>query len=425
MSLRQPDRRRFDVRRRLTGLSVYYGWIIVGACFLIGMITWGTIWSFGVFFGYIIEEFGLSRANTSIIFSIQSIVSYTGAALLGFWIDRYGARRLLLVSTVLVVGGLFGVSTLPSFLGVTVSYGIVTALGLGIAYVVSYVAPVRWFDRRRGLATGIATAGAGAGIVLVPPIAEWSIDLVGWRSAYTGLTLGFFLIYAFATIVFADRPRDLDLDASAEFESDVGGVDPGFEGWRSKIGTLTEVVRSREFVLVFLAYICLSAAAMTLLVNVVEYTTIAEIGRSTGVAAISVLGAMNVVGKFVGGPAVDRIGTTRTIAGSGVFLAGGLSIMVLANTSVAVVVAAVVFGFGWGIWSGFLAPLLADLFGTVDINALFGLVAVAFAFSGSLAPYLAGLSVDRVGTYEPAFVGAGLIALLGTVSVLTLGRSTS
>lgn len=416
------DVSRIDIRHRLDGLDIYYGWIIVGACFLVGIITWGTLWSFGVFFGHIVDEFGLSHANTSVIFSLQSIVTFTGAAILGLGIDRYGARRLLLVAAGLVVAGLVGVSQLPSFLAVTLSYGILAALGFGIAFVVSYVAPVRWFDRRRGLATGIATAGAGVGIVVIPPVAEAVIGRVGWRIAYASLTLAFLAAFVLAAIVFADRPRDLGIDSSLEFSDETESTDPITGEWRSQIDAITDVVQSPAFGMVFLAYICLSAPMIVLLVNVVEYTSAVGLGRGVGVLAISVLGAMNVVGKFAGGPVVDRVGPAPTVAASGGFQAVGLAILLVVQSGVGALIAAIVFGFGWGIWIGFLSPLLADLFGTLNINALFGTAAVAFAVSGSIAPYLAGLGVDHFGTFRPVFMAAGVLAVVGAVVTLGVDR---
>ena len=144
------------VRHRLADGPLYYGWFVVGACFLLGVVTWGTIWSFGVLFGYIIDEFGLSHANTAVIFSLQSVITFGGSAVLGVVIDRYGTQQLLLLAAGLVVLGLLGMSQLGSFTAVLLSYGLVVAAGFAIVNVIEKATPSRWFDRRRGAATGIA-----------------------------------------------------------------------------------------------------------------------------------------------------------------------------------------------------------------------------------------------------------------------------
>jgi len=85
-------------------------------------------------------------------------------------------------------------------------------------------------------------------------------------------------------------------------------------------------------------------------------------------------------------------------------------------------IAAVIFGFGWGIQIGLLAPLVADLFGTLSINALLGLVLGTAAVAGSLGPYLAGLTFDLFGTYRPAYVGATVLSVLWSGLVLVAAR---
>lgn len=410
------------VRQRLTHVPVYYGWFIVGACFLIALITWGTVWSFGVFFGHFIEEFGLSHANTSLVFSLQQILMFVSAAVLGFVVDRYGAQRLLVVAMGLVVVGLFGVVQFASFAGVLVSYSIVAATGFGILFVISYATPSRWFGRRRGLATGIATAGAGVGVLAVPPVAEVLIARVGWRGVYAGLLVVFVIVLVFAILVIADRPTDLDVDPSVEFSDGVPDAGVSTGGVWAQVTEIAGVAGSPAFGLMFAAFLCFGVPLSVLNVNILEYTTNIGLGRAVGVLALSVFGGLNVAGKFIGGAVSDRIGRPWTIAASGVLMAVGIGILLVVPSRLAVLSGAVVFGFGWGIWIGLLAPLLADLFGTLSINALFGITTIAFALANSIAPYLAGLGFDAFGSYSPAFAIAGLVGIVGGGLVLVAAR---
>jgi len=411
-----------DVRRWLADGPLYYGWIVVGACFLVGAITWGTIWSFGVFFGYIVDEFGLSHANTSVVFSLQAFVTFGGSAILGFVIDRYGASRLLLLAAGLVVLGLSLVSQIGSFAGLLVSYGLVVATGFAIGGVIEKATPSRWFDRRRGFATGIAGVGAGVGVFVFPPIVEGLIQEVGWRGAYSSLMLGFLAVYAVAALLVSDHPTDLDLDPSEEFP--VGTPDGTSTGddWRVQVAAASAVVRRPAFGLVFLATLGLTAAIFTILVSIVEFTTNAGLGRTVGVAALSAAGAMNVAGKVVGGAVSDRVGRSATAASSGLFVGGGIVLLLAVPEPTGVLVAAVIFGFGWGIQIGLLAPVVADLFGTPGINVLFGLIVGSAAISGVSAPYLAGLSFDLFGTYRPAFLAVAVASVIGGGLILIADR---
>ncbi|MFD1527184.1 MFS transporter, partial [Halolamina salina] len=93
-----------------------------------------------------------------------------------------------------------------------------------------------------------------------------------------------------------------------------------------------------------------------------------------------------------------------------------------ASSPAGVAAFAVVFGLAYGGNGALLSPLVAALFGRENINAVFGLVSVAFAVSGLLAPAAAGAAYDTLGTYEPAFLVAGVAAVVGAGSVAVAGR---
>lgn len=417
---------RGDVRTRLDGLGVYYGWLVVAVCFASLTVTFGTIYSFSVFFGHILMAFGLSHADTSVVFSLQSVVTFGSGTYLGFVVDRYGARRLAVVAAGLGGLGLLGASQSPFFWGVAVSYGAVAASGFSIAIVIGYVTPVRWFERRRGLAVGIATAGGGAGLLLVPPAAAMLIDAVGWQPAYLGLMALFLGTLLATALVIADRPADLGVDASSEF------ADPGAESTddapldlRDQVRDVLDVALSWPFALVLLGFLFAFLPNYMILVHLVEYTGEVGLGRGVGVLALSVIGGMNVVGKTAGGAVADRVGTTATIAAciAGMALATiGLALLPL---RVAVLGLAVVFGFGYGGSLALLTPMLAALFGRLDLSALFGITMLAFAVAGSLGPYVAGAGFDALGTFAPPFVAGGLVGLMGSGLIVAASRLAS
>lgn len=418
----RPDRPGGAVRSRLLDADVYYGWVIVGACFIGAMVTFATIYSFSVFFGHIVTEFDQSHANTSLVFSLQSIVTFSGAAFLGVFVDRYGVRRLLALGTALVGAGLLGASQIPFFGGVAVSYGVVAAAGLGIVYVVAYATTPRWFERRRGLATAVATSGGGVGILVGPPVASFLIGEVGWQDAYLGLTVAFTGLLALATLVFADRPADLGIDVSAEFADPAeNGATPD-RSWHDQLADVRELAWSRAFALLFLGYLFLAVPLYILTVHMVEFATSAGIGRSTGVLAVSVIGGMNVLGKFLVGPAADRVGTTHVLATCGGLMGGATFLLAFVRTPAVVLAVVVLFGVGYGGSIALLSPLIAELFGVDDINALFGLTSVAFALTGSVVPFLAGAGYDATGSYVPTLVVGGCVGLLSAVVVEVAGR---
>ncbi|MEF8869218.1 MAG: MFS transporter, partial [Haloarculaceae archaeon] len=171
-----------DLRRRLAG-RVYYGWVVVGACLLAAMATFGTSYTFGVFFDAFIAEFGVGRGPLAFVFGLQTALIYVGSVGAGRAIDRYGGRRVAAVAGLLLSAGLGWAALARSYLELLAAFGVLAGLGMAGLYVVGYATVPQWFERRRGTASGIAAAGSGAGLVTLPGVADSLIASVGWRQA--------------------------------------------------------------------------------------------------------------------------------------------------------------------------------------------------------------------------------------------------
>ncbi|MEF8887264.1 MAG: MFS transporter [Haloarculaceae archaeon] len=409
------------VRTRLARTRIYYGWVVVAGCFLGAMITFGTMYSFSVFFGFIADAFERSHSGTALVLSLQTVVTFGGAAALGFVIDRYGTRRLFALAALVVGAGLVGVSQAPSFLGVVLAYGVVTAAGLGVVYVVSYATIPRWFERRRGFATAVATSGAGVGIIVGPPLASTLIDRLGWQRAYLGLAVLVVALLLLVAFLIDDNPAAMDLDTGREFPTETPTTQAA-GAWRAQLGDVAGIATSRAFAFAFLGYLLIGIPISIPAAHMVEFATSAGIGRQAGVLAVSVLGGMNVAGKFLVGPVADRVGIPPALAACSALIGVGSLGMAVAGASTVLLAVTVVFGLGYGGAIALLSPMLADLFGTENLNALFGLTGITFAIAGSLAPYLAGVGFDTFGTYTPVFLVAGVMAFLASTVLVVSHR---
>lgn len=402
-----------SIRLRLAGVDIYYGWFVVAACFVSALVTYGTIYSFGTFFSHILTEFDQTFAGTSLIFSLQSIVMFTSAAILGFFIDRYGARRLFPIGGGLIVLGLLGASQLPIYIGVVISYGGIAAVGFAITYVIAYATVPRWFDRRKGFATGIATSGTGAGLLVISPFASVLIDAYGWRTAYFLLMLVFLVLLTLAWMVIVDKPSDLGVDVSIEFTED----DPEDEVDRSvrdQLTNVTAVARSPTFGLLFIGLLFVYVPFYVLIVYLVEFATNVGVGREVGVLAVSLIGGVSIAGRFTVGFLADKFGIIRLYILSTLIMGGTVIVLAFGRVPAVVLALAVVYGVGYGGAGALMAPLVTEFFGRIDINTLFGMINIAFAVAGSAVPYLAGVGYDITQTFVVIFVGSGITAIVGT-----------
>lgn len=411
--MREGIFRAFDVRSVLLGFEIYYGWFVVTSCFLGGLLIYGLLYSFSVFFGYLVIAFDMSHANTSLIFSVQSVIMYVGAAIFGFTIDRYNVRRLFATGSILVIAGLFGTSIFPTYLGLLLFYGTAVGIGFSIIMVISYVMPVLWFDRRRGIATGIATAGAGIGMMTMPPFTRWLISWLGWQHAYFALAVFVTVALIIATVLIADRPEQLGVDPSTEFVTTADDLPS--KTVKQQLQDVWSVVVSWPFAIFFFGFLGAYLTPLSLTVNLVEFTKSIGIESRVGVLALSAIGATNSVGKFVTGFLADRMDTMLVLTGSSLTTGLLLIPISLVHDPKVIFVTSLVFGFGFGGLGALMTPVMAELFGDRNLNSLFGIASISTAFAGALGPYLANLTFDSFGSYIPAFLGMSIVSILSTI----------
>ncbi|MFC1968632.1 MFS transporter, partial [Chloroflexota bacterium] len=159
-----------------------YGWVVIAGCFIILTTAMATRYSFGVFFRALEEDFGLTRAATSGIFSVHMLLCPAVAVLGGWALDRYGPRVVVLITGFLTGLSLLLASQAGNVWHLYISYSLLLALGTGAIFSLLMATASRWFIRKRGMAVGIVGSGAGAAVVVSAPIAAYLISSYGWRT---------------------------------------------------------------------------------------------------------------------------------------------------------------------------------------------------------------------------------------------------
>src|SRR5208282_541289 len=170
-------------------------------------VGFGCAYSFSAFVVSLQQDFAASRGSVAIVFSLAGFFYFGLGIVSGPMADRWGARRLAVIGMVLTGLGLVVASVARSLPQVYAAYGLGVGLGVGCSYVPAVGAVQRWFVRRRGFASGLAVSGIGVGTLVVPPLAAFMIETLGWRETY--LVLGAFavVIGAGMALLIEDDPR--------------------------------------------------------------------------------------------------------------------------------------------------------------------------------------------------------------------------
>jgi len=379
-----------DLERR----SARRGWRVVAAAFVVMFATFGCAYSFSAFFAPLQASFGASRGALSWVLSIAISLFFIIGAASGPIADRIGARAMALAGSLIVGLGLFVAAQAQTLWQVYLGFGLGIGIGVGISYVPSVGAVQRWFVRQRGLASGIAVAGIGAGTLCMPKIAEWLIDAYGWRGAY--LLLGSFAVLAAGVAA-------LFIDASPQqhgFLPDGGVASSGaIAAHRGEGVTLRDAVRSRPFFLLYTAYLCASFGMFLPFVHLAPFTEDRGISHATAVSLFTLVGVGSTFGRFLLGGVADRLG--RRLSFAVTFLGMALMLVWWLNSwsTWQIAVFALVFGTFYGGCVALAPALIVDYFGERNASGLIGISYTAVALGTLAGSPLAGYAFDFFQSY--------------------------
>src|SRR5438477_1422982 len=182
-------------------------WIIaIAGVFL--QIVLGAVYAWSVFRIPLHNQFGWTISQITLTFTISIFMLGFAAFVGGLWMNRVGPRTVALTAAVLYGMGVFLASfSAQKLWWLYLSYGFIGGIGLGLGYIVPVATLVKWFPDRRGLITGIAVAGFGAGALITAPVAARLIQMVGVLPTFADLRVAYFIIALIATMFMQNPPE--------------------------------------------------------------------------------------------------------------------------------------------------------------------------------------------------------------------------
>jgi MFS family permease len=393
-----------DIRRGL-----FLGWVVVGGAFAVMFVGFGATYTFSAFFEPLAREFGASRAEVSLVFSLAGFLYFLLGAVSGPIADRFGARPMAVLGMLALTAGLLAASSATTFHEVFVGYGLGIGIGVGFSYVPAIAAVQRWFTVRRGLASGIAVSGIGLGTLATPPLAAWLITAFGWREAYAILSIGASVIGLAAAFLLESDParRGLRTEAPAG-TAPVGGA------------TMREAIATRPFRLLYAGCLACAIGLFVPFVHIVPYAEDHGVPRATAVFLVGLIGIGSTAGRFVLGGVADRLGRRRTLA---VMFAGmGLSLLVWTAMTgfVGLAAFALAFGLFYGGFVALLPALVMDHYGGRHVSGIIGMLYTSVGLGTLAGPVLAGYAFDVSHSYVVPIVASAAANLLGCLCILAM-----
>jgi len=406
--------------------KLFYGWVVVATFFIVGTTLWGIRFSFGVFFKSIEGEFDLTRAATSTIFSVYMVFGGIFTILGGWALDRYGPRLIILLMGLFTGLSLVLLSQTNSLWQLFITYSLLLAVGTSALYVVIMSTVSRWFDKRRGLALGIAGSGAGLGMVVMAPFSTFLISNLDWRMAYMVLGLIAWLIVLPLSRLLKRDPYEIGAlpDGVKPDAVDKRLGKPKIEenSFQRTDLSLLQAVKTRSFWLFIFAWLLFASSLFLVLTHLVPHVTDIGFSAVEAAAVLSLMGGTTTAGRVLLGTVSDRIGRKVTAIICTLTQAGALVWLIWAQELWMLYLFAIVYGFAYGGIGPCLAALVGDTFGLGKLGAILGVLDVGFGTGAAIGPVVGGLIFDLSGSYFVAFVLGAVVMVIVTLLVTLVRR---
>ncbi|MBI4765745.1 MAG: MFS transporter [Deltaproteobacteria bacterium] len=407
--------------------KIFYGWWIVIVTNLICMLGFGTwLYSFGVFFKPMMSEFGWTRAMTSLAASLRSIEGGVAGPVVGWAVDRYGARKVIFSGG--LVSGL-GFCLMPfvnSLVGFYLIYGVLISIGMSaMLYIPAFVVVAKWFSRKLSRALSVLAVGAGLGGLVFAPISAVIIQHYGWRMAFLIIGVVIWVVVLPLTLVIKEDPQSMGLKPDGELEKQKES-DPEnimLNGNQAKTErasdlTLKQALGSSAFWIISLSFFFQNISHSAVFVHAVPALTDAGISVEKAALAIGYLTTVSIIGRLGLGYLGDFMDKRYLFLISFALMGSGMLVLMNARDMVMVYIFIALFGIGFGSTVPLMAAMRAEYFGRAALGKIQGFMSPVTMFAGAIGPFSAGYLFDKTGTYRTAFLVMGLVTFLGGLIML-------
>ena len=399
--------------------GVFYGWWMVAAGCGIRMLGGGFhLYGFTVFFLPITQELGLSRAATSLVFSLARAEGAVEGPLAGYLIDRLGPRPMILAGVILSGIGYMLLATVESYYGFLIVYLGVISLSFSAGFMHSpMVLANTWFIRRRALAMTLVSSAIGIGGTLITPLLALTVHTWGWRWGAFVSGVGLILLGVPVALFVKRSPESIGMvpdGAPAGERSTKNAAEPSGRGSaHSAVDfTLNQALRTSTYWMIILATTTRVAVYNAITVHFIPIMVWRGLSEQRAAVLLATMALMSLPSHLLVGWIADHVSKPRLMgicmsigAASIFFLAYGKGEWSLWVFTVLFTFMEAIFPVGWA--------TVGDFFGRKSFATIRGTMSFFYLWGPALGPVITGAVYDRYQSYGPlmsTFIGLSLVS---------------
>ncbi|KAJ3276990.1 hypothetical protein HDV01_000042 [Terramyces sp. JEL0728] len=381
-----------------------YAWLIIFASFMVQFFTLGLTYISGVY----IEEYikdpmmaGISISKISLIGSFTTCGMPFFAIPAGNLVDKFGHRAVGIIGGLLYMVSLILASLSTSYWQLLLTQGVMLGLSISIAYFPALTIVSQWFDKKKGLATGIAVGGSGVGGLILSPLTNWMISSFGRDKALlvTGLVGG-------TAIVLSSLTYKLRMPLTA------------------KASDYVSLLKNSRFLLLYVLLVIATFGYLAPFFYLPAYAEYYGMSSTQGALLVGILNGASGVGRVILGYGADSLGHLNSFTLCLLF--ASLSVLLIwpfSTTFSSLIVFAAAYGLFVGGYVSILPNVIIKMFGLENIGSKIGAIYSTFFYGSILGPYVIGYLIDSF-TYQkhvnylPVILFSGICMLVATMMLV-------
>jgi MFS family permease len=402
-----------------TPTRLHWGWVVAAVTFvtLVGAAAFRSVP--GVLIDPLHEEFGWSHGTIGLAVSVNLMLFGLFSPFAAALMDHFGVRRVVVVALVLVAAGSGLTVFMTQAWQLMLLWGVLVGVGTG-SMSMAFVATVttRWFVARRGLVSGVLTAGNATGQLVFLPVVAYLATHHGWRTAALTAAVAALAVVPLVLLLLRDHPADLGLTAYGATDADPGPprhTPTGSSAGRA-VAVLGTAARSSTFWLLAGGFaICGMSTNGLIATHFVPAAHDHGMPATTAAWLLAVVGIFDVVGTILSGWLTDRWDPRVLLLGY--YALRGVGLMTLPallgpHTEPSTWVFIVIYGLDWVATVPPTVMLCRDRFGSAIGPIVFGWVFASHQIGAAFAALGAGAIRDSTGSYDGAFWAAALLCMV-------------
>ena len=401
-------------------LHFYYGWLIVPVSILGSFATSpGQTYMVSIFNPSFREALGLSLTQLTGAYMLGTVLASIPQPYIGYWSDRVGIRRMLILVVVLLSLACVFIAQANSLLMLAMAFFFLRMFGQGALELLSTNMLPMWFRERLGRVSGIKNVVVSLMIGIIPISVLAVIKLVGWRGAYIlagAIVLGVML--PVALFIYVGRPEDIGEEVEGANAPQAAVNTELRESASDEDFTLKEAMRSRAYWILVSSRIAWSAIVTAITFNLLPIFTELGLSEESAAGMFSLLMIGSAIFMILGGALADRVALNWLSFGALGLFSVAVGALILLPPNAAILSYTLLLGIGLGLFGGLSNTVWVRYFGRTHLGKIRGSVFTAVVAGSSVGPFLMGFSFDRSGDFQSALIVAAVVLAVLAVAGL-------